>query len=83
MSILSDSRKRNKVFAWISCVMAFLIPLTGWNPILLLWETDLYFSYRKSTNKKIKIFYAVAIALLAILIFSNALTRFIALVEYF
>ena len=63
--------------------MAFLIPLTGWNPILLLWETDLYFSYRKSTNKKIKIFYAVAIALLAMLIFSNALTRFIALVEYF
>lgn len=68
---LHDSTFRNCLISVLSVCLGFLIPLTGWNPILVLWLVNLFFGYKENKKNTFKYFYIIAIILLSILIGIN------------
>ena len=70
-----NPRQRYCIFAFISCGFAFLYPLVGWNPILLLWIVNAFFAYRETRLSKIRFIHVAIALILAILVLINLLTR--------
>jgi len=68
---LYDPTFRNCLVSVLSVLLSFLIPVTGWNPILVLWLINLYFGYKENQNNKTKYFYLCALILVGVLIGFN------------
>ena len=66
--ILNPDR-RYVLFIGISFGLAFLIPILGWNPLLLLWIVNGCLSYKEAKSNSIKIFNAVLVLLFGVIIY--------------
>lgn len=75
---LFDPTYRSRVFGLTAGILLFLIPILGWNPLLLLWAVHLCFSYRETSSRPIRIFYCALVLLLAALILRNLIVGFYA-----
>ena len=80
--ILNPDR-RYVLFIGISFGLAFLIPILGWNPLLLLWIVNGCLSYKEAKSNSIKIFNAVLVLLFGVLFIINLFLGFLALRQYF
>jgi len=80
--ILNPDR-RYVLFIGISFGLAFLIPILGWNPLLLLWIVNGFLSYKEAKSNSIKIFNAVLVLLFGVLFIINLFLGFLALMQYF
>ena len=73
--ILNPDR-RYVLFIGISFGLAFLIPILGWNPLLLLWIVNGCLSYKEAKSNSIKIFNAVLVLLFGVLFIINLFLGF-------
>lgn len=64
------------LFMGISFGLAFLIPILGWNPLLLLWIVNGCLGYKEARFNSIKIFNAVLVLLFGLLFANNLLLVF-------
>ena len=55
----------------VSVCLGFLIPVTGWNPILILWLINLFFGYKENRKNKSRYFYLGAMVFVGLLIGFN------------
>ena len=75
--------KSGSSICFISFGLAFLIPILGWNPLLLLWIVNGCLSYKEAKSNSIKIFNAVLVLLFGVLFIINLFLGFLALMQYF
>ena len=54
-----DSGYRRRMEGALTCILVFLLPLTGWIPILALWALELCLSLREVTGHGMRIFLRV------------------------
>jgi|GEM_PF-6381923 len=73
----SDVHYRLLVSGKISFLMVWLIPITSWIPLLLLWAWNLYSLYRDSAPNKIRFFYLAVMVLVCILVLFNVYMKII------
>lgn len=78
-----NSNRRHILSTGISFGLAFLIPILGWNPLLLLWIVNGCFCYKEAKSNKIKCFYFTLVILFGILVTFNLCLNFFALMQYF
>lgn len=70
-----------KIIRILEVASIFLLPITGWNPFLLLWCVFLILLIKKSTDKVIKKIYLVILFCVILLVILNLTMRFLKL-EY-
>lgn len=75
--------RRYILFTGISFVLAFLIPILGWNPLLLLWIINGCLCYKEAKSSKNKFFYIILVILFGVLFTFNLCLRFSVLMQYF
>ncbi len=75
---LEDPVKRSGLVSVVSCGLAFLIPVTGWNPLLLLWTANFCFAYKENLHRTVRFFYGAAALLLLAMAAFNLTMRFFA-----
>ncbi len=59
------------LFTLISCVLIFLFPILGWNPLIVLWIINCAIVYKETDSKKVRIFCIVLAAVFAAMIIIN------------
>ena len=79
--ILTPNRRYRLVTA-LSFGFLFLIPLLGWNPILILLSVNACLAYKETKGSEIRFFHGIMIVLCFILIVSNLCARMIAMLQY-
>ena len=58
----------------LTCLLVFLLPLTGWIPILALWALELCLSLREVTGHGMRIFLRVLLGVVfALIVFDLSL----------
>lgn len=80
---IANANRRYMLFTGISVGLAFLIPLLGWNPLLLLWIVNWCFCYKETTSGILRLFYAILAVLFGILFVCNLCLHVFALLQYF
>lgn len=78
-----NSNRRYILVTGISFGLAFLIPIVGWNPLLLLWIVNGYFCYKEERVNKMRFFYTILMILFGIVFIFNLCLHFWALMQYF
>lgn len=68
---LLDPTFRNCFVSVLSVCLGFLIPVIGWNPILILWLINLFFGYKENRENKTKYFYLGTMVFVGLLIGFN------------
>ena len=56
---IKDPTARHKVFFLLAIILLLLVPLLGWNPLLLLWGMELIVLFWNSRERSLRIFYAL------------------------
>lgn len=79
--LVSDQRYR--LFNWLSIGFALLIPLCGWNPLLILWTINAFLCYKETQHSKIRFFYVILGILFLFLTILNLSMGAYALLQYF
>ena len=67
----SDANYRLSWSAKLSILFAWLIPLSGWNLLLLLWLWNTFCLYRENAHTRIRFFYIVVMVSICTLVFFN------------
>ena len=71
---IHDSGYRRRMEGLLTCILVFLLPLTGWIPILALWALELCLSLREVTGHGMRIFLRVLLGVvLALIVFNLSL----------
>ena len=65
------SDRRYQLFTLVSFGLAFLIPLVGWDPLLILWIINACLGYRENAHSKIRFVHAAVAAVFLILLLMN------------
>lgn len=71
-NFLRSPRKRTCLCA----LLMFLVPVTGWVPIELLWLANLCFLWKDAPRRGMRIFYAILIVFVSALVRWNLTARF-------
>ena len=71
-NFLYDPRKRTT----LCVILTFLVPITGWVPIELLWLGNLCFLWKETAQRKIRFLYGFLIVFVSGLILWNLTARF-------
>lgn len=71
-NFLHDPRKRTILCA----ILTFLVPITGWIPMELLWLENLCFLWKEHAQRKIRFWYGFLIALVSGLLLWNLTAHF-------
>lgn len=73
-SFFQDSHYRYKVTSALSFLLILLLPVIGWNPLLILWMINLFLSAKVSASKRMRTFYIILSIIPCIFIIFNLLT---------
>lgn len=68
---------------WLNIIFAFLIPVLGWNPLLILFIINLIVNYKHTYHMVVKGIYILLICILFILMFANLYMKCNAILQYF
>lgn len=52
-----DPVARERLFTLLFAVMVFLLPVWGWNPLLLLWLVKIACIYKETNSRGVHVFY--------------------------
>lgn len=68
---------------WLNIIFAFLIPVLGWNPLLILFIINLIVNYKPTYHMVVKGIYILLICIIFILMFVNLYMKCNAILQYF
>ena len=73
---LMSSSAGKKLVGLLFSVLPFLIPVLGWNPLLLLWLAKIACAYKETTSRGIHLFYCFMALICITMIIMNLYMRF-------
>ena len=78
-----NSNERYHIFAILTLILFFFIPVLGWAPILILGIVNAYMSYKEASFSRFRFFYVAVMLIFSLLAVSNLIVRAAALLQYF
>jgi len=74
--------RRYSLFTGISFGFAFLIPVFGWNPLLLLWIVNGCLCCKEAESNPLKVLHAILVIVFGLLFAFNLCLNLYALMQY-
>lgn len=72
---IKNPHNRYRLFTGLSFILTFFIPLFGWNPLLIVWAINSYYSYKETCNSMVRRFHVLLAFAFTLLIVHNLILR--------